>query len=147
MNLHAIARGPVSAVNAEERCYLIQALGQQNVKGRIIASYAAAEPVSAQIQTLSPDELQAVDNALRTAHLRKFYLFAETYAGHKPQGQMRIRGQAGDYIMRAKDRTFWKIYQVAEDYAEAGWVCVGAALQIDVPDAVKASVPALMEAP
>lgn len=140
MNLHAIARGPVSTVNAEEDVYLIQAAGQINEKGRLIPLYAAAETVQAQIQTLSPDELQAVNEALRTSHLRKFYLFADTAAGHKPQGQMRIRGQPEDFIYRLTDGTYWKIYQVAEDFAPAGWVCVGAALQVQVPDGVKEAV-------
>lgn len=144
MNLHAIARGPVSTVNAEEPVYLIQALGQTNDRGILKGEYAAAEPVQAQIQTLSPDELMAQDFTLRTAHLRKFYLFSETNAGHKPQGQMRVHGQPEDYIFRPRDKTWWKIYQVAEDFAPAGWVCVGAALQQQVPKEAEAALPEVL---
>lgn len=144
MNLHAIVRGSINAVNADEPVYLIQALGQTNQLGRLIAHYAAAELVMAQIQTLSPDELQSMDNVLRTSHYRKFYLFSETYVGHKPQGQFRYFGKPEDFIYRINEKTFWKIYQVAEDFSSEGWVCVGAALQIQVPDEVKASLPTFL---
>lgn len=141
MNLHNIVRSTINAVNADENVYLIQALGQENVKGRLIPKYAAAEAVKAQIQTLSPDELQALNDTLRTAHLRNFYLYSDTYAGHKPQGQMRITGKPEDFIFRVSDGTFWKIYTVSEDFAPAGWVCVGAALQQQVPDEVRQQIP------
>lgn len=145
MNLHQIVRGPICSVNADEDLYLIQALGQVNNKGLITAEYAAAERIKGQVQTLSPDEMQAVDTVLRTAHLRKFYLFAATYAGHMPQGQKRIFGQPNDYIYRPYDGTYWLIYQVSEDFSPAGWVCVGASLQIEVPPAVIASLPASLK--
>lgn len=142
MNLHQIARGPVSAVNAEEQIYLIQAIGQRNEKGRLIPEYAAAELVSAQVQSFTSDELQAVNDVLRTAHLRKFYLFAQTYAGHKPEGQYRLNNLPEDFIYRTSEGTYWKVFAVQEDYAPAGWVCLSAALQQRAPDEVVAAIPA-----
>lgn len=144
MNLHAITRNLINGVAPDEPCLLIQALGQTNVKGLIKPQYTAGEIVIAQVQTLSPDELQATNDALRTSHLRKFYLQAATNSGHKPQGQMRVKGKPEDFIFRIMDRTFWKIYQVAEDFDNAGWVSVGAALQVQVPDEVRAGVPTFL---
>lgn len=144
MNLHAIARGPVSAVNAEEQVYLVQSLGSVNLKGRTLAQYAAAEPVTAQVQTLNADTLQALNDALRTAHLRRFYLFSDTVAGHKPEGQWRVRSRPGDFIYRPRDRTWWKVFELIEDFEISGWVCVGASLQVKVPAEVEEQVPGVL---
>lgn len=143
-NLHSIVRNAISGINAEERIYLIQSLGQENIKGRLIAKYAAPIPLLSQMQSFSSDELQAIDSTLRTAHMRKFYLFSETYNGHKPQGQYRITSNPEDFIYKFADKTFWKIFSVQEDFSSAGWVCVGAALQIEVPDAVREVIPSLL---
>lgn len=144
MNLHRIVRGPVSAVNEMEDVYLIQSSGSVNDRGRILAMYAAAEPVRAQVQTLSADTLQALNDVLRTAHLRRFYLFSDTYAGHKPEGQWRVKSRPGDFLYRPRDATWWKVFQLLEDFEISGWVCVGAALQVKVPEEVLAQLPEVL---
>ena len=40
LNLHAIVRGAISSVNADEQVYLLQSTGNTNVSGRIVATYA-----------------------------------------------------------------------------------------------------------
>ena len=44
--------------------------------------------------------------------------------------------------MRRNDGTYWKVYNVSEDYTADGWVLVLASQQVDVPEQVKS----LMEA-
>ena len=38
LNLHAIVRGAISSVNADEQVYLLQSTGNTNVSGRIVAT-------------------------------------------------------------------------------------------------------------
>ena len=142
LNLHNIVRGAINIVNPDEDVWLIQNIGQTNVKGRITASYAPAQKVKAQVQTLSGDDLTVMNDTQRTERDRKFYLYAETKTGNAPSGIIRPLGKSGDF-MRRNDGTYWKVYNVSEDYAADGWVLVLASQQVDVPEQVKA----LMEDP
>ena len=60
LNLHDLVRGAINIVNPDEDVWLIQNIGQTNVKGRITAVYAAPEKVRAQVQTLSGDDLTVI---------------------------------------------------------------------------------------
>ena len=64
LNLHAIVRGAISSVNADEQVYLLQSTGNTNVSGRIVATYAGPQLVGAQVQTLSNDDLKIVSELL-----------------------------------------------------------------------------------
>lgn len=66
LNLHAIVRGAISSVNADEQVYLLQSTGNTNVSGRIVATYAGPQLVGAQVQTLSNDDLKIVSETERT---------------------------------------------------------------------------------
>ena len=142
LNLHDLVRGAINIVNPDEDVWLIQNIGQTNVKGRITASYAPAQKVKAQVQTLSGDDLTVMNDTERTERDRKFYLYAETKTGTPPSGIIRPLGKSGDF-MRRNDGTYWKVYNVSEDYTTDGWVLVLASQQVDVPEQVKA----LMEDP
>ena len=142
LNLHDIVRGAINIVNPDEDVWLIQNIGQTNAKGRITASYAPAQKVKAQVQTLSGDDLTVMNDTQRTERDRKFYLYAETKTGNAPSGIIRPLGKSGDF-MRRNDGTYWKVYNVSEDYTTDGWVLVLASQQVDVPEQVKA----LMEDP
>ena len=137
LNLHDIVRGAINIVNPDEDVWLIQNIGQTNVKGRITASYAPAQKVKAQVQTLSGDDLTVMNDTERTERDRKFYLYAETKTGNAPSGIIRPLGKSGDF-MRRNDGTYWKVYNVSEDYTTDGWVLVLASQQVDVPEQVKA---------
>ena len=139
LNLHDLVRGAINIVNPDEDVWLIQNIGQTNVKGRITASYAEPEKVRAQVQTLSGDDLTVVNDTQRTERDRKFYLYAETKTGNAPSGIIRPLGKSGDFMRRA-DGTWWKVYNVSEDYITDGWVLVLASQQVEVPKAVSASV-------
>ena len=141
LNLHSIVRGPINAVNSDEDCFLIQAGEQKNVLGKPVVSYNDAEHVKAQIQSLGDEDLQIVNNdTLRTPIDRKFYLFADTATGNAPKGIVRPLGKAGDFIYRVHDKSFWKIYNVSEDFSPSGWVSVLANMQVQVPDEVKSKI-------
>ena len=141
LNLHDIVRGAINIVNPDEDVWLIQNIGQTNVKGRVTASYAPAQKVRAQVQTLSGDDLTVMNDTERTERDRKFYLYSDTETGTPPSGIIRPLGKSGDF-MRRNDGTYWKVYNVSEDYTTDGWVLVLASQQVDVPEQVKS----LMEA-
>ena len=136
LNLHDIVRGAINIVNPDEDVWLIQNIGQTNVKGRITAVYAEPEKVRAQVQTLSGDDLTVMNDTQRTERDRKFYLYAETKTGNAPSGIIRPLGKSGDFIRR-DDGTYWNGYNVSEDYPTDGWGLVVAAQQGDVPEQVK----------
>ena len=136
LNLHDIVRGAINIVNPDEDVWLIQNIGQTNVKGRITASYAPAQKVRAQVQTLSGDDLTVMNDTERTERDRKFYLYSDTETRTPPSGIIRPLGKSGDF-MRRNDGTYWKVYNVSEDYTTDGWVLVLASQQVDVPEQVK----------
>ena len=136
LNLHDLVRGAINIVNPDEDVWLIQNTGQTNVKGRITASYAPAQKVKAQVQTLSGDDLTVMNDTERTERDRKFYLYSDTETGTPPSGIIRPLGKSGDF-MRRNDGTYWKVYNVSEDYTTDGWVLVLASQQVDVPEQVK----------
>ena len=139
LNLHDLVRGAINIVNPDEDVWLIQNIGQTNVKGRITAVYAKPEKVRAQVQTLSGDDLTVINDTERTERDRKFYLYAETKTGNAPSGIIRPLGKSGDF-MRRNDGTYWKVYNVSEDYTTDGWVLVLASQQAQVPEAVEAAM-------
>lgn len=133
LNLHAIVRSSITAVNPDEDFLLIQSVGETNVKGVITASYADAVQIKAQMQSLSGDDLQQFDNTLRTEIDRKFYLYSQAL---KPAGQIRIKSRTGDFLYRLKDGSYWRIFNVSEDFSGVGWVLVNASLQVEKPQLV-----------
>ena len=73
LNLHSLVRPAISMNNADEKVYLIQSLGQANIKGRITAIYGEPELIGAQVQSLGSTELNVINETERTEHDRKFY--------------------------------------------------------------------------
>ena len=139
LNLHDIVRGAINLVNPDEDVWLIQNISQTNVKGRITASYAPAQKVKAQVQTLSGDDLTVINDTERTERDRKFYLYSDTETGTPPSGIIRPLSKSGDFIRRA-DGTWWMVYNVTEEFITSGWVLVLASQQAQVPEAVEAAM-------
>ena len=139
LNLHDLVRGAINIVNPDEDVWLIQNISQTNVKGRITASYAPAQKVKAQVQTLSGDDLTIMNDTERTERDRKFYLYSDTETGTPPSGIIRPLGKSGDFIRRA-DGTWWMVYNVTEEFATSGWVLVLASQQAEDPKAVEAAM-------
>lgn len=135
MNLHAIARGAVQTLHPEETVALYQASGQTNNQGVISPAYEAAQPVQAQIQSLSTDELSNTEDVAQTGQTRKAYLFGPPVTTLIPQGIVRPLARSGDMIQRA-DGTWWLVTGMMEDYSASGWVCVQITQQVDAPQGV-----------
>ena len=133
LNLHAIVRSAITAVNPDNHFLLIQSVGEENRKGVITALYADAVKVTAQMQSLNGDDLQQFENTLRTEINRKFYLNVSKL---KPTGQIRVKGRTGDFLHCLKDDTYWRIFSVSEDFSNSGWVLVFASLQVTAPKSV-----------
>lgn len=146
MNLHDIVRRAITAVFNDEPCLLIQSTGATFSKGRSTAAYADALEMLAQVQTLGGDDLQVIGETERTERDRKFYLYAASSNAGVPAGIVRTAGRTGDYIYRLNYDTYWKIYNVAEDFSAAGWVQVLASEQAagGVPSGVIDSVNAYL---
>lgn len=141
LNLHSIVRTAITANFADETIQLVRSAGSINVKGRIQANYYPALTLRAQVQTLNGDDLQVIGETERTERDRKFYIMASPSMGTVPAGQVRVRvARTGDFIYRPAYSTFWKIYNVAEDFSPAGWVQVLASEQTEVPSDVLSAV-------
>ena len=141
LNLHSIVRTAITANFADETIQLVRSAGSINVKGRIQANYYPALTLKAQVQTLNGDDLQVIGETERTERDRKFYIMASPSMGAVPAGQVRVRvARTGDFIYRPAFSTFWKIYNVAEDFSPAGWVQVLASEQTEVPSDVLSAV-------
>ena len=141
LNLHSIVRTAITANFADETIQLVRSAGSINVKGRIQANYYPALTLKAQVQTLNGDDLQVIGETERTERDRKFYIMASPSMGMVPAGQVRVRvARTGDFIYRPAYSTFWKIYNVAEDFSPAGWVQVLASEQTEVPSDVLSAV-------
>lgn len=141
LNLHHIVRGAINAVNEDEPCYLIQSTGITTDEDFNRVSAYQAVFVLAQVQTLSGDDMQILNDNLKTEIDRKFYLYSDTPLNLYPKAQDRTEGRTGDFLYRVKAGTWWEIYNVAEDFNAAGWCQVLASLSVEPPDAVKACVP------
>ena len=131
LNLHAIVRSPIIALHPDETVTWYQSIGQTNTLGRIKPAYAEGVTLQAQIQTLSPDELQQREDASKTEIHVKAYLMAQE--ANPPAGIIRIEARNGDFIQRA-DGTWWLITSVLEEFAKSGWESVGMVQQLKAPD-------------
>ena len=149
LNLHQIVRCAITSNFADETVLLVRSAGATFSKGRSTPSYTAGVEMKAQVQTLSGDDLKVIGETERTERDRKFYLWANPGVMSVPAGQIRVSAaRTGDYIYRSAYGTYWKIYNVAEDFSTAGWVQVLASEQVDVPAGViKAVVPDEPEEP
>lgn len=132
LNLHDIVRSAITSVYEDEICYLVQSAGQQNVDGKLIETYDAPVSISAQIQTLGGDGLLATNETIHDSHDRKFYIYSDD-GSRCPVNADRLNQRGSDFIYRPSNQSWYKIYNIAEDFAPAGWVLVYGALQIQVP--------------
>lgn len=132
INLHALVRSAISAVHPDEVVVLVRSCGQENIRGRIVARYAAPILVWAQIQTLSPDSLAHMEAISETRIDRKVYLWTDPHPANKIAGIIRPLARSGDFIYRG-DGSWWLVTAVLEDFAKVHWSCVGVTEQLTPP--------------
>ena len=128
LNLHGIVRTAINFNNADETVLLVRSLGNANIQGRIVPTYGEPESVGAQVQTLGGEDLKVINDTETPVYL---YSTADYTAA--PAGMIRYLGRTGDFIYRPLDGTYWKVYQVAEDFSPAGWVQLLASQQTEIP--------------
>lgn len=134
LNLHAIVRGSITAVHPDESVTLYQSIGQDNVKGKIVPTYAAPQVVQAQVQSESDDKLFHADRKGENESTRRMYLYADASAPDmRPAGIVRPMARGGDFIMR-NDGTWWLVVGTPDEFARVGWVSVRTVLQVTGPD-------------
>ncbi len=141
VNLHALARGAVSSVHPEEEILLYQSIGSLNTKGRPKPLYAPPITLRAQIQSEGGADLAAQDMAPASSLIRRFYLNITPDAPNSAQGELcapagilRPLSRGGDMIFRPRDKTWWLVTELAEDFSASGWVAAHAVMQTNPPE-------------
>lgn len=134
MNLHALVRGAITAINPDVTGRVYVSTGQTTgASGKRTAAYNRIDGVAMQIQPLSLDDvgkLQHMDGLNPEAVLRAVYI------NGAPKGVDRVEMKGGD-ILYFNDH-FWLVVGVLEPWDSAGWSKVGVAKQVKVPDGVSA---------
>ena len=132
MNLHAIVRNAIPAVNPDESVVWYRSTGQQaSGYGEIEPTYADPVTVAAQVQSEGDEALFHADRAGDNSIVRKFYLMASPAT--RPAGIVRVDARNGDYLQR-EDGTWWLVVAVLEDFSfKSGWTCVRGVQQNTIP--------------
>ena len=132
MNLHAVVRTAIQTVHRDEPCYLIQAQGQINVKGKIYPYYRKPEKIMAQIQPAGENVLQQMANVSAMGNDMEAFLFSREH--YPVDGVTRNPLQRGGDFLRREDGTYWLITGVIEDWTKEGWANVTITEQTTPPD-------------
>ena len=130
MNLHAYANRAISALHPNVKLVLVRCIGTVNEHGRILGRFGQCEDVSAQMQTLSGDELKYEHELYEVDFARKFFLSVTGRPVFAGQGQLQV---GSDFFYMRSIQQFWRVYNVAEDFYLSGWTQVYATLQSKPP--------------
>lgn len=130
MNLHAYANRAISALHPNVKLVLVRCIGTVNEHGRILGRFGQCEDVSAQMQTLSGDELKYEHELYEVDFARKFFLSVKGRPVFAGQGQLQV---GSDFFYMRSIQQFWRVYNVAEDFYLSGWSQVYATLQNKPP--------------
>ena len=133
MNLHAIASRAISCLHPNVSLILVRALGSENDHGMLKGTFGQCEEITAQMQTLSGDELKLDHEIYEVDIVRKFYLSVQ---GRPVLAGMRLLEAGSDFLYLKGIRQFWRVHAVSEDYNLSGWAQVNASLQDQPPAAV-----------
>ena len=141
VNPHALARGAVNAVHPDEEILLYRSLGNLNVKGRPRPRYAPPVATRAQIQSEGGEDLSHQEMAAESAVIRRFFLDLNSFVAEEnqeealsPAGVIRPLSRGGDLIFRPRDKTWWLVTGLADDFSNSGWVSLRAVLQNTPPE-------------
>lgn len=134
LNLHAIANRAIKAALSNVEMAVIRCTGFRNDYGQMLESYGSCERVVAQKQTLNGDELALVNNIMQGELSRKFFVSVK---GAPLTAGRRHDGAGGAYLFELRTNLFWKVFNVSEDYSDAGWQLVFACVDPTPPQSVK----------
>lgn len=135
MNLHDIVRGAITAVNDDQTVTLYQSTGEyvRQQRGDMRQSFIEVSDIRAQVQSLTTNDMKALDALGITQTTRRFYLYADTGQKMPPYAQLRPLGRSGDYIKDASGK-WWLANGVIEDFTNEGWICLLCTLQTATPN-------------
>jgi hypothetical protein len=122
MNLHNVVSRAISAVNPFVTCSIARSAGAMTTTadGTRVASYAAAEAVKCQIQSLQYNDIAQLDGLNIQGIKSKIYI-----NGHY-NGLVRAAGKGGDLITMPNGDV-WLVVIVLETWPD--WCCVGVVMQ------------------
>lgn len=132
MNLHHIVRGIIQTVHKDEPCYLIQAIGQSNVKGIVTPVYKKPFKILAQIQPAGSETLQMLEAFNVGGESMQAFLYSDPTLPVASVNRLPLT-RGGDIVKR-KDGTFWLVTAVLSDWTEEGWACVAITRQTSPPN-------------
>ena len=132
LNLHAVVRGAVQAVNADIPGWWYQS------NGNVIASDGTQQPaylqplsVQLQVQPPSARDLKFIDFLQLQGVIRTVYMFSN------PQGIVRVNQKGGDLLLfpqwAGAPNDTWLVEQPGEGWnvSSSGWTKLFAVLQLD----------------
>lgn len=132
MNLHALVRGAITAVNPDVTGRVYVSIGQTTgANGKRVPTYDRIDGVTMQVQPLSMQDvgrLQQMDGLNLEAVMRAVYI------NGAPKGVDRVEMKGGD-ILYVIDH-YWLVVAVLEPWDTAGWTKVGVAKQVNPPEGV-----------
>lgn len=128
MNLHKITSPALNAVQKTESVIVYKWQSSANVFGEIVPVYEKSKEMPARFQKDSDEHLEHQENVNENAILQKVYI------SDAVSGLNRVKGKQADYIYRLKDKTWWMISAVYDDFSSQGWVCVRCSLQLAKPE-------------
>ena len=127
MNLHALVRGAITAVNPDQDVMLLQSAGQVVETYQQRPAWAPAVKVKAQVQPTPDKALQWLLQTRQNTVWRDCYLYGPVY------GLERASAKGGDMLYF--EGYEWQVDQVLEAWnATAGWTKVRA-VQVRVCEA------------
>jgi len=130
MNLHAMVRNGITAVNPDETNILLQSVEPENEEGILHREYEKPFEVLVQWQP-DVDALEHPDNYSATGITGIVYL--HTTADYPVAGIARIPlARSGDFLKR--DGTWWLVTSVEEDWSHVGWVKCRVTQQTEPPE-------------
>ena len=128
MNLHALAIGAISVVNAPTKITIYVSIGYTTgTDGRRTPNYERHDGIIGEIQPLSPSDLRQAEGMNISGETRKIYLNGRYY------GANRVEVKGGDLIELSSSEqwpygSLWQVFQVLEQYPD--WCCLGVVRQL-----------------
>lgn len=122
MNLHAVVRGPINAINPDVPATLFASTGwTTQPDGTRVPAYGPAVQMMAQVQALSWKDLQMLDGVNIAGEARAIYLYGDWRSVIRPEKA------GGDLIV--VEGAKWLIVKALETWA-VGWSKVAAVRQM-----------------
>jgi hypothetical protein len=133
MNLHAIVRGPISAVNPDVTGRVYVSTGNSTqTSGKRTPTYQRYDDIGMQVQPLS---MQDVGRLEQMDSINLEGVMRAVYVNGAPKGIDRAEMKGGDVLYFLSN--YWLVVAVLEPWDVAGWTKVGAAKQVNPPEGVQ----------